>query len=194
MFRTFVAISVSQSTRRSLVTMQQALAGQGFRARWTFPEQFHVTLKFLGEIDAASVDRLILAVAEAVATRRPFELAFQGAGAFPDWTRPRVLWARVTIGSEALIDLAHEVETAAVQAGFAPSDRPFRPHLTLGRVKRTETKIDGAQTERVLALHRAGPERVERVEVFRSRLTPQGPIYTPLASLMLGERGADAIQ
>lgn len=193
MFRTFVAISVSQATRESLAAMQRALAGRGLKARWTLPEQFHVTLKFLGEIDAATVDRLILAVQEAAHLRRPFELSFQGVGAFPDWNRPRVLWARVATGSDALIDLAHGVEAATVQAGFAPWDRPFRPHLTLGRVKEIGARIDGAEAERSLALHRAGPERIERLEVYRSRLTPQGPIYTLLAAVMLGERGADAI-
>ncbi len=108
--------------------------------------------------------------------RRPFELSFQGVGAFPDWSIPRVLWAGRCDGQRRLIDLAHGVEAATVQAGFAPWDRPFRPHLTLGRrLKEIGTKIDGAEAERALAMHRAGPERIERVEVYRSRLTPQGP-------------------
>lgn len=185
--RIFVAIDLSEVTRLSLAAIQQALARKGLDVKWTHPDQFHVTLKFLGEIDAPSADRAVAATAKAAAGAAPFTLTFQGIGAFPDWERPRVLWSGVAEGRDALIRLAHRVEEAMTQAGFDPWDRPFRPHLTLGRVREMEPGVDLGAPVRALADRVAGPDRIERVIVYRSLLRPQGPIYTEVASFPLGQ-------
>lgn len=184
--RVFVAISLSEATRRSLETIQHALKREGLDVKWTRPDQFHVTLKFLGEISAPAVDRVVASTESAVSGRTPFSLTFQGVGAFPGWSTPRVLWSGVADGRDALMRLAHEVETALTKAGFAPWDRPFKPHMTLGRIRSMGPGTDVGAAALALADHVAGPERVERVVVYQSRLTPRGPIYTEIASLPLG--------
>lgn len=181
--RVFVAISLSEPTRQTLRRMQQALNIKGLDAKWTRPDQFHVTLKFLGEIDASATDLVVASVERVVSGRAPFSLTFQGIGAFPGWSKPRVIWAGVAEGRVPLIQLAHEIEEALTGEGFASWDRPFRPHLTLGRVRSIEPDVALSAILERLTNIAAGPERVERVVIYRSRLTAHGPIYSEIASL-----------
>lgn len=190
----FVAISVAGATRQSLRAMQQALDVKGFDVKWTRADQFHVTLKFLGEIDGSSVDLVVATTKRAVSGWGPFSMSFRGVGAFPAWKQPRVLWSRVAEGHSALVGIATQVEAAFAGAGFPSSGRPFRPHLTLGRVRAIGPGVDLTKLQRVTSTYEAGPERVERVVVYRSRLTPQGPVYTEIESLPMEKRGVDDSQ
>jgi len=186
MLRTFIAIPISAPTRNSLRAAQQALVAQGFRARWTKPDQFHITLKFLGEIPAPMVESVAEATEAAIRGWRPFTLSFAGVGAFPDWARPRVLWAGVAAGQSALTALAGDVDAALASLGFAREERPFQAHVTLGRIQQgaLQGAPKGAPPKVALA---AGPERVGRVVVYESRLTPAGAIYAERHSFTLEE-------
>ena len=184
--RSFFAIAVGGAARdAALALLGELRAGDAAGAvRWVRPEGLHVTLRFLGEIDAARVAPLAAAVRDELAAREPFELALGAVHGFPTARRPRVV--ACTVAPEApLQELAAAVERGTARAGFEPERRRFRPHLTLGRVRR------GAQP--VLAdLPSPTPSdaarmRVDRVVLYRSELSSSGARYSPLEHLALGE-------
>lgn len=115
-----------------------------------------------------------------------FDLAIESLGAFPTASRPRVIWAGLGRGLEPLTDLAGRVEGALADVGFASEDRPFSPHVTLGRVR--EPRRDARLEAAVLAGAHVpfGTVAVGRVSLMQSQLSPRGARYTELSSHPLG--------
>jgi 2'-5' RNA ligase len=147
----------------------------------------HVTLKFLGNISQQDVDGLHRVLPDAVRGLERFDILLAGTGTFPPGGRaPRVIWVGMQEGSDRLIEVAGRVEAATSSLGFKQEARPFKPHLTIGRVRRGSGRL------RELADRVAGLEfnplklGVDRVNLMRSRLSPQGPTYTVLESFALG--------
>lgn len=180
--RSFVAIALEGEARRGAEALLEALRGaaDADAVRWVRPEGLHVTLRFLGEIDEARVAPLAEGLRAAVASHPAFDLSLGALQGFPSAGRPRVLACEVA-PVETLASLAEAVEGAVRDAGFAPESRPFRPHLTLGRVRRgrrvslPEARVpDDAHTP------------VEQIVLFRSVLGASGARYTPLEQMALG--------
>ncbi len=191
--RCFVAVAVEGQAAGALLACQSELKACGAGVRWTAPEQMHLTLKFLGEVPPAMVTAARAALAPVCAQAAPFTLTLAGLGAFPNPARAQVVWAGVTDGREALTRLAAAVEAALVPAGMPREMRPFRPHLTLGRVREGGLTPPLVQRLTAGAGYSFGSTRVDEVIFMHSRLTPRGPIYTPLAIFALrGETPASA--
>ncbi|MDQ7841626.1 MAG: RNA 2',3'-cyclic phosphodiesterase [bacterium] len=186
LYRTFIAIELSDESRRLVAELAERLRAAGATLRWMKPENLHYTLSFLGEIPAAQVARAVVATRSAVGRTMPFPVSIGGLGAFPGLERPQVIWVGCTEGSEALGRLSGEVK-AALDRERLPSDpKPFRPHLTLGRVKDNR---QWGELVRAVRSHRdaaIGVEWVRTVTVMESRLTPDGPVYTPREKVLLG--------
>ncbi len=180
--RTFVAIALQDSARREAEALLDALrsAPGADAVRWVRPEALHVTLRFLGEIDEARVAPLAGALAASAAACPAFELSLGAVRGFPSPRRPRVVACEVA-PAEPLAALAASVEEAVCAAGFAPDERAFRPHLTLGRVR---------SGRRAAVPECSAPEgarmRVDRIVLFRSVLGSSGSRYTPLEQVALG--------
>lgn len=184
--RTFIAVELSERVRRCAGELQDQLRSAGARLRWVRPQHLHFTLRFLGEIPSAQVARAVVATRDAVRTARPFTVHIAGLGAFPSLHRPQVVWVGTGAGGEALVALARSVDEALARERFPPDSRPFRPHLTLGRAR---DERNWGNVVRALERFRdasLGEERVEAVTVMESRLTPDGPIYTPYEQVRLG--------
>lgn len=153
-------------------------------AKWVRPENFHFTLRFLGDLPEERLDLLMRCVAESVRKEAPFDLTLTGLGAFPSARRPRVLWVGTDPGGERLSLLAKAVETRLRAERFGKADKPFSPHLTIARWRRprwdeaVEKLIDTGTLE-------AGPFTVSAVRVMESRLKPQGPEYVVRAECPL---------
>ncbi len=185
MIRSFVALSLPADVRARLEQYGRELKSLGLYGSFPKAESFHLTLKFLGDIPEAKVDAIDAALERAVIGIAPFHLDVRGLGAFPDTSSARVVW----IGfdqSEPLSLLQARVETALEDLEFPPEDRPFRPHLTLARLKSKEN-LRALQTY----LREAGPVAtagtvpVEEVVLFRSDLRPDGARYTRLRAARL---------
>jgi 2'-5' RNA ligase len=179
--RAFLAVELGEGARRAVAAAAQRLAREvrGREVRWARPETFHLTLRFLGDVPRADLPRLAAEVAAAVADVAPFELRLAALEAFPSPRRPRVVAARVE-PEAPLAELARRVEAAVLRAGLPAEERPFRPHLTLGRVR------DRALPD----LAAAGPLppepfRVAEVVLFRSELGSDGAVHTPRERLAL---------
>ncbi|MBW0089478.1 RNA 2',3'-cyclic phosphodiesterase [Pseudonocardia sp. KRD-184] len=128
--RSFVALLPPPDALDELAEAVAALPDEP-RLRWTPPAQWHLTLAFLGEVDGPTRDRLVERLARAARRHPPVELALAGGGRFGD----RVLWTRVDGDRAALRLLAGSVRAAARKVGLPVEDRPYRPHLTLARVR-----------------------------------------------------------
>jgi len=153
---------------------------------WVAPGNLHLTLKFLGAVPEERIDAIVAALTRSGLDLRPFEARLHGLGAFPSATRPRIVWAGVTEGAPEMVELARRVDTALAELGFAREERPFSPHVTLGRVRRPGrdpvlTEALGSATAREF-----GRMRVPGAALMRSELGPRGARYTELASVTLG--------
>lgn len=190
MLRCFAAIEISSpAVRRALEAAQFQLKrafGPRDPVRWVPSHQFHFTLKFFGQIEEAAARRAAEALGPVAAETGPFTLEAAGLGAFPSPSRPSVLWSGVGEGKAELVALAARVEEAMARAGFARESRPFKPHLTLGRLR------EGAVAPPALAqaLQKGvsyGSWRVERLVLMKSELLPTGPRYSVWSSAILRE-------
>jgi 2'-5' RNA ligase len=182
--RTFIAIDLEQGLKTALQGLIQKLKATGADVRWTHAGGLHLTMKFLGEVDEDGL-ATVKKVLEKVAARNPsFPLVFSGTGAFPNDRNPRVLWVGF-VAEPALLALQEDIDRELEAGGFAREDRPFRPHLTLGRVKGP-----GRIQSVILELGQETPESmggmtVRKVTLFESRLRPEGAEYHVIAEFGL---------
>jgi 2'-5' RNA ligase len=184
--RTFIAISVPAGVSSAFVQLQRSLekqTGVGL-VHWTSPDQFHLTLSFLGHIAPAAAAQAGQALTRLCAAVRPFELGATGVGCFPNLRRPKIIWAGLTGQIEELSHLQKSVEGATHHLSEKPSDRQFHPHLTLGRVRPSSNR---SQTRRLAAsvasLSSFSVENwtVRELRLMRSDLSGQGAIHTCLS-------------
>jgi 2'-5' RNA ligase len=182
--RTFVAIPLPPEGRTMLDGLQQTL--RSFRAdvKWTAAGSIHLTLRFLGEIDPSALPCLAGLLRAETSGAPPFTLRMHGLGGFPNLRNPRVIWCGLEGDLEQLAALQGKVASACLRAGFAPEERPFQPHLTLGRVRgksNLQPLLDyikiGSTLEHSFS--------VERLHVYQSTLGPQGALYTVLETIAL---------
>ena len=173
--RLFIAVNLPSPAARSVSELVARLRPQVTGVKWVDPGLMHFTLKFLGETEPSRLAQIQAALAQVQAT--PFEVQLEGAGAFPNPGRPRVLWVGVKDGAEPLTRLAEKIEDCLDGPG---EDRPFKPHLTIGRAKRP-TRQPNLQ----LPQDKLAKFRVESFELIRSQLTPAGPKYHVLSSFGL---------
>jgi len=178
MVRTFIAIQISDTMRRNLANLIADLKNTSGAVRWVSPENLHLTLKFLGNVEEKKTEDIGQGVSNACKGSAPFAMSLKSLGAFPSTRRPRVVWVGVAKGKDDLISLNEKIETQLEQIGFEKEKRKFSPHLTIGRLKREGRPGDLA--DRLSVEFDGGECEVERVCVMKSTLTPSGAIYEEL--------------
>lgn len=185
--RIFVAVDVAAAVRSRAAGLQARLAQATANVRWVEPNHLHLTLVFLGETDNRDLPAVCRAVREVAGREPPFTVQVAGLGAFPNVRRPKVVWAGVTKGAEALRRLFARLEERLYALGcYRREERAYTPHLTLGRVR---GEADGLALAPALARHAAwegGSFPVGEVVVYASELTRDGPVYTVVGRAELG--------
>jgi 2'-5' RNA ligase len=179
--RTFIGVALDKAIRARTVALQESLARTGTEVKWVEPENLHVTLLFLGEVDEREVPRVCRMVADSVGPQPPFLMSVETAGCFPNPRRPRVLWVGVGEGTQPLCAIHDALEIPLQELGYRREERRYTPHITLGRVK-SDRPTDSLTA--ALAKHagwKGGEMTVREVHVLSSELTPQGPHYTVLS-------------
>jgi RNA 2',3'-cyclic 3'-phosphodiesterase len=186
LIRTFICIEIPESIKERIDRLQGTLREIEAQVSWTKPSNIHLTLKFLGGVDTARIDRVRKAVQCAATGISPFKVEVSGAGCFPSPRNPRVLWVGISVVPEALKQLFSNIEDELAREGFPREKRRFSPHLTIGRVR---TPHNSAQVAEALIAAGFSPETFDAndVIVMRSDLKPTGSIYTPHATINLGE-------
>lgn len=190
--RSFVALEVEEPARSALIAyLAELRVAEG--VAWTRPENLHVTLKFLGGVAPDRLGELTEPLAAVARGCVVFPVAYAGVGAFPSLVRPATLW--VGAQASALGPLARGVDDASARIGVAPEERPFHPHVTLGRVRghgkrrrgRAPTLPETLRAALDAARVRAfGVAEARALVLFRSDTEPGGARYTPLARFALG--------
>lgn len=164
--RLFVAVDPPAEQVRRL---DEAIGERDPQLRWVPTAQWHLTLVFCGEVDPDVVPELSERLGRAATRTSAFDLVVTGAGSFPrQAARARVLWAGFGGDTETLKRLAARCAAAARRSGIAVEDRPFRPHLTLGRAR--HDSVDARPTLQRLSTYAGDPWRVERVRLVHSTL------------------------
>ncbi len=187
--RLFIAIRCPEPVVAAVAGWQAELRAQAGQAyRWVAPTAFHLTLRFLGELDEAGARSADAALREAVAGRSAFPVALRGGGAFPKPAAARVIWAGVANAGDGLADLAAAVEAACATQGLGHADKPFSPHLTVGRARAEGRAPDLGAVLRAAATREFGTWQPEAVELIHSTLTPAGPIYRTRLTAPLAAR------
>ena len=187
--RVFVAVGLSSEAREQLVGAVERIREEVPEGiQWADPSGMHLTLKFLGNIPSDRVAPLLDCLKPVAASHASFLLELEGLGTFPNRHKPRVLWAGVDGDLDALSLLQQDAEEAITALGHPPEERPFRPHITLGRPRRSVSDGDRSRIGSVVSgLTSPASVRwaVESVEVMRSELHPSGARYSVLGSVAL---------
>jgi len=181
--RTFIAVPLSQPCHELLADLQGKMRPLGADVRWVAISSIHLTLKFLGEIEPALVPNLVESLKSATG-KSPFKLRLHGLGGFPSLRNPRVIWCGIEGDTDRLLALQEKVERVCAELGFQQENRPFHPHLTLGRVQGKRN------LQQLLDYIKIAPDfelvfDVDRYHLFKSVLMPRGAIYTVLDTIEL---------
>lgn len=182
--RLFVAVElgdpVLQRAAELVAELRQRVERRAPAARltWVAGDRMHLTVRFIGEVD----ERQAAAVGQALRDPlpiEPFDLSWRGIGVFPPRGAPRVLWVGADHGAAQVRDLEREVSARLAKAGIAPEERAYRAHVTLARVRepgglRLDHVAEGLEGVSL------GASRVEATTLFRSELSPKGPVYVTL--------------
>jgi 2'-5' RNA ligase len=181
--RCFIAIDLAPDVRAAVLRAQETLRAAAARAdvRWAGPNQIHLTLKFLGAVPDSDVPAVSAALEAVAAETDPIDLAAGGLGGFPSLTRPRVLWGGITAGVAETAALVGAIDRAVAELGFPAENRPFRGHLTLGRLR---SPRGGAALTKAIAGAGApafGSWTATEVVLYESRLKPSGALYVPVS-------------
>ncbi len=190
MLRLFIAIDLPPEVKSLLTTLQSRLRPRTDAVRWSDPGGTHLTLKFLGNVEASRVDAVTDRMRNAAQQHQPFELQTGELGMFPNRRRPRVVWLGIDGDVGVLSQLQAAVEQCVALLGFPTEQRPFSPHLTLGRSIKDPSSAHLASIGQAVEQTEV-PEKiafmVNEVVLMRSELGPRGARYTPLHHALLDE-------
>ena len=178
--RCFVAVECGGDELTAKFTeVRRILEATRADIKFVEPENVHLTLKFLGEIEPSLVEQASQVVKEA--SFQPFSARLEGVGVFPNLRRPRVVWAGISEGVSQLVEVWKDVDTKLSGLGFERERRGFSPHITIGRVRSGRNRERLVEELSTLSDYVFGGLQVDRVVLKKSVLTPRGPIYTTLA-------------
>ncbi|MEM2942534.1 MAG: RNA 2',3'-cyclic phosphodiesterase [Candidatus Bathyarchaeia archaeon] len=174
--RSFIAVDVEdRELRQQFTEFQKKLLEAGADMKLVAPENMHLTLRFLGEVEEEKIQRVIDAMS--LLRIQPFDIRFAGTGAFPSLNRINAVWAGVKDGGEELMKIVGELEPRLRTIGIPPDKKGFSPHLTIARVKTGRSKDKIAELIRKLSDKDFGSFKVESIRLKKSVLAPSGPTY-----------------
>jgi 2'-5' RNA ligase len=178
--RVFCAVELTEEIRAAVAAHAARLRREfpDARASWARPVGLHITLKFIGEVEAARVEALARAAGAAVAGFEPFRLSIEESGTFPPRGAARVLWLGVRDDSGQLSQLQSRLERECDSAGFPSEPRAFKPHLTVARLRVPSHALSEAHRHATFGPYHF---QVSELLVIRSELGPGGSRYTPLS-------------
>lgn len=188
--RAFIAVEINDAIRAELADVQSVLEETNGHVSWVRPQNIHCTLVFLGDIFVNMVDLVATALNQATAGCKPFEIEITGLGYFGSARSPRIIWSGIASTGMAgavtpLVKLQNDLVAAVLAAGLKPDEKPFKPHLTIGRVR---SNRNAAALVRALEENKNksyGKLSVQRIVLMQSRLIAKGPEYTLLQSAAL---------
>ncbi len=184
--RLFFAAPIPDDIRTHMALIQDELRPNAQQVKWVEASNIHLTLKFLGAVDEAAVSALCECAQCAAKGAAAIDVLLKGLGAFPNLRRPRAVWIGVQDGAEALAALARSLEDMlGAHCGIEREQRPFRAHLTIGRIRSPRPSAELAEALQAREGLEVGKFSVGAFGLYRSDLRPTGPVYTCLRSFEL---------
>ncbi len=183
--RTFLAFGLPSGVTRRVAAIQRDLAARGLKMKWIRPENVHLTIKFLGNVPVAELEKVAQAASDITARSAPMSLRLQGLGVFPGIKRPNVLWTGLTGDNRSLIEFHDRLEEALAGAGFEKDRRAFKAHLTIARIK---SAVDPRRLAEAMEECGQFPETelpARQLTLYKSELRPSGAVYTVLQQFPL---------
>ncbi len=188
MKRIFIAIDINKNRALTRLVESYKLALKDEKIRWVEPANIHLTLAFLGESDEDQVSKAGEIMREAANNFESFEITFNGTGVFRDIRQPRVIWLGIE-APQSLYDLREVICEALKEEGLYRDEKPFRPHLTLGRMKYIANKNVLAEILKSSGSHDLPSQTVNELILYESILKPDGPVYSLLRIVRLKKHG-----
>ena len=188
--RAFIAIELPVALKAEIARLQgQLKANNRVPTRWVNPENIHLTLKFIGDINSDTIDGIIHAIGEAARGVPSFRLGIKRLGVFPSPKRPRIIWVGLACSLDIVKNLQQRIDSALDRLGFPREKRPFSPHLTIARLQDRATPAERQTAGQLIeGTEFSGQTDFNAATVYliKSRLTREGPIYSRLGSVLLG--------
>lgn len=175
--RAFLGIELPEPAREVAAALQHHLKTAPARVAWVRPENFHITLRFLGEVSEEQVELCVASLARALPCQRAPHLCISGVGSFPSVRRPAVLWAGVNVLQGELREIFLCCEAAACAAGIPPETREFHPHVTLGRVRDPGRCPHLSEVFQQCATRESNAFAAASVALFESKMHAGGSVY-----------------
>ncbi len=186
--RSFIAIELTEEVRDKLINIQANLKQAGADVKWVKKNNIHLTLKFLGNIGSDNIENVTKALEELGNNNSRFTAELSEIGAFPRMDSPRIIWIGVEKGAKKLCDIVEGLEDLLEKIGLPKEEKEFHPHITLGRVKSSFNKIHLIKKLKEITLQDKNVLNIEKLTLFKSTLTPKGPIYEVLKEINLRAR------
>ena len=184
--RTFIAVALNENLKEVIRKIQDDFKLLPCDIKWVKPQNAHLTIKFLGNIDAEQLETIKENLPRVVKDFHPIDTELTCLGAFPKIERPRVIWMGLKDTEQKIETLAQSTEKALSQIGFESEERSFRSHITLGRIRSGKNTLLLSEKLKKYSLPQGMTQTVETLILFKSTLTPQGPIYEVLEEFVFG--------
>lgn len=186
--RAFLAVEIPNEIKDFLKSLQDKLCRSGADVKWVAPDNIHLTLKFLGEIQDKQTKVVSDVMEEVCPAYDDFIIALGELGAFPRLTSPRTIWVGLSRGGEDAVRLAGQLNERLSLFGVPKEKKEFSPHLTIARVRsglNMTSLIQYLNDCRLMPQERKLEFRSAKVSLIKSTLTPHGPLYEPLKKVNL---------
>jgi RNA 2',3'-cyclic 3'-phosphodiesterase len=183
--RAFVAFPIPETITIRICDIQERLKSYRLPVRWVKPENVHLTLKFFGEISLSTVNDIGKVLEDTVRVYAPLMFFIKGLGVFPNIKKPRVLWIGISGDIKPLSEIQANLESNLEKKGFAKENRPFKSHLTLGRIKGDIHPENLFDILRSFSNFTSEPFEAKELVLYKSELNPSGALYTKLQTVYL---------
>jgi 2'-5' RNA ligase len=185
--RAFLAMTIPQKVRQNVGALIREFEHRSPEIQWIPPDRLHVTLYFFGQVEEdILLQKVVPVLQQALSSEPPLELSCGGLGVFPNWKYPKIIWAGITGATDRLLLLHEHIGYDLKPFKMKKDRRLFRPHLTIGRADKIRKDAHIIRKVEQLGPIQFGQILVKDLTLFRSELTKEGPIYTPLQVLPLG--------
>lgn len=188
--RTFIAVDLPNDIHNALQELQNNLKDSMPDVRWTKYGNIHLTLKFLGDVELSRIEKISKSIQYIADGYSQFNIGLAKVGAFPSSRKPSIIWVGIEEGSEKVAEIAGRIESSMEKLGFPMEKRPFKPHLTIGRVRELNHPAIMAKSLENNEIGKIGEFRVEKISLIKSQLDPSGSIYTTLSEALLKPENA----
>jgi len=185
--RCFIAVNLPDEIKKTVGNVISELKKTGADVKWVNAGNIHLTLKFLGNTDASLIPAMTEALSKKVSLCKPFYITIAGVGCFPSEKRPRVIWIGIE-DSEILSCIKKDIDVVLSGFGFAPEERAFSPHFTIGRVRSLQKMRELMYSFEEFRKSDFGRVEVSAIHIMKSELKPAGAEYSSLGRISLENR------